>query len=508
MSVAKRKKTLDGRSGTVTDLEDEDVEVGSLLIGDTTQSTSTITGALQCRGGVGISKNLNVDGNLNVTGTFAVASLNASSTADSSSTSTGAIVTAGGIGAAKNITSLTNITTGTTDSSSISTGTIITAGGIGVAKNVTSAGVLKTTLSTDASSTTTGSIITSGGVGIAKTLYCLDAKVTDSTTSSSTSTGALVVTGGLGVGGNLNVGGTFGVSTLNVTSSTNATSTSTGSLYTSGGVGVTKDIYLGGLLAPDVQYITRPTSGTTTANIGLKSLTVLIGGSGSNFGGSVVLTLPDVSSYTYYGQTFRLMGFAADDESSGIGDTNYLGNQPVTVNVYDSATTILRFTGENVATSFVLDAMNFDVTFTYMPYYSGVQYNQWHVNITNCATTLKYMRFTGCWTYASAIKTLVGFTRQGNVVGVRIDTLLPPSGSTSYIDGTYATTNKIVVPQIFRPYLRDAVMGITMINNNSWSAECELTIGTTGTFRMSSHYNSTVTGNLGWNTISVSYSII
>jgi hypothetical protein len=61
-----------------------------------------------------------------------------------------------------------------------------------------------------------------------------------STLSNSTATGALVVQGGVGVGGDLNVGGTFGLA-----STTDATSSTTGAFSVAGGISAQKNIIAG-----------------------------------------------------------------------------------------------------------------------------------------------------------------------------------------------------------------------------------------------------------------------
>jgi hypothetical protein len=69
--------------------------------------------------------------------------------------------------------------------------------------------------------------------------------IANSASSSSSTTGALVVAGGLGVGGDLNVGGTFGL-----TSSTNSTSKDTGAfVLTAGGLGVELNVVAGGIIS-------------------------------------------------------------------------------------------------------------------------------------------------------------------------------------------------------------------------------------------------------------------
>ena len=112
---------------------------GKLTINEATQSINTTTGGIVCAGGIGITKNLNVGGNFEVTGTTTTGSLtcttiSASSTtiiASSSGTTTIGSTTAAIFSAAGKL-DINN----TDESSSISSGAIICDGGIGVAKNV------------------------------------------------------------------------------------------------------------------------------------------------------------------------------------------------------------------------------------------------------------------------------------------------------------------------------------------------------------------------------------
>ncbi len=95
-------------------------------ITDTTDSTTTATGALIVDGGVGIVKAMTIGGQLNDT-----------ATTDSTTSTTGAIITAGGLGVAKAANIGTNLAViGTTDSTTSTTGSLKTAGGLGVAKAI------------------------------------------------------------------------------------------------------------------------------------------------------------------------------------------------------------------------------------------------------------------------------------------------------------------------------------------------------------------------------------
>jgi hypothetical protein len=159
---------------------------GQESIINTTQSTSTSTGALIVSGGVGIGANLNVGGNLNVTNIERI-----TDSTQSTSTSTGALIVSGGVGIGANL-------------------------NVGGNLNVTN--IERITDSTQSTSTSTGALIVSGGVGIGANLNVggnLNVtnieRITNTTQSTSSTTGALIVSGGVGIGGNLNVNTNFSV---------------------------------------------------------------------------------------------------------------------------------------------------------------------------------------------------------------------------------------------------------------------------------------------------------
>jgi len=69
-----------------------------IVVSDTTDSSSTPTGALTVAGGVGVAKNLSVGGSLGV-----ASGVTFTNSTDSSSTTTGALVVSGGVGVAKKL---------------------------------------------------------------------------------------------------------------------------------------------------------------------------------------------------------------------------------------------------------------------------------------------------------------------------------------------------------------------------------------------------------------------
>ena len=152
-------------NGPVTFNKDVRVKAPSIFsddvkITDTTESTSTTTGALTVSGGVGIVKTLRVGGNINVssgninltTGVlnignfFSGGTSRFNSTTQSTSKDTGALVVEGGVGIEKNLNvgGTLNVAN-TTQSTSKDTGALVVEGGIGIEKNVNVGGSLNVT---------------------------------------------------------------------------------------------------------------------------------------------------------------------------------------------------------------------------------------------------------------------------------------------------------------------------------------------------------------------------
>ncbi len=224
---------------------------------DTTDASSTTTGAVIVSGGVGIAKKLYVGDNLNVattkTITIGSTSMNETDMAKIVGITNGTVAASKAlvVDASRNIATIGNITsdgvltlTNTTDASSTSTGSIITSGGVGIAKNLyvgtgiygtlqtaaqtnitsvgtltglTVSGVLTLTNTTDASSTSTGAVIISGGVGIAKKLYV--------GTGITTSAGSTITSGGAA---NYTTAGTENVYKITASTLTNASTATSG----------------------------------------------------------------------------------------------------------------------------------------------------------------------------------------------------------------------------------------------------------------------------------------
>jgi hypothetical protein len=185
---------------------------------DTTQSTSSSTGALKVTGGTGIDKNLNV----------------------------------GGLMAIAGMTSVTNAT----QSTNATTGALKVSGGTGIGLQLNVGGMTSLLDMTQSTNATTGALKVTGGTGVGLQLNVGGtASVLDTTQSTNAITGALKVSGGTGIGLQLNVKGM--TSFLDTTQSTNTT---TGALKVSGGFGISKNLFIG----KDLNV-----AGLTTLNNGL-----------------------------------------------------------------------------------------------------------------------------------------------------------------------------------------------------------------------------------------------
>ena len=124
-------------------------------------STSSLTGGVIFRGGIGVAENIFVDGIINATNVV-----------DATSTSTGAIVVEGGVGIGASlyvagITRLQNVTP-STDST---TGAVVVEGGVGVKENLNVAGVVNIESTVESGSTTTGALVVAGGIATGRDIY-------------------------------------------------------------------------------------------------------------------------------------------------------------------------------------------------------------------------------------------------------------------------------------------------------------------------------------------------
>lgn len=165
------------------------LNINTMTSATTTESTSTSTGTFVIGGGVGIGKSLNVGNNLsvinnlNVIGTSTLNSLNTTNTTDTTSGTTGSITTLGGIGINKNLYVQGNTTINgtmivdnlatfnlTTESTDTNTGAIKLFGGMSIAKTLhTQQLAVDSTI--DSSDTITGALRLVGGMGVSKNMH-------------------------------------------------------------------------------------------------------------------------------------------------------------------------------------------------------------------------------------------------------------------------------------------------------------------------------------------------
>lgn len=142
----------------------------------TTQATSTTTGALQVAGGVGIVGNLHVGGSITggsvsysstSSGTFAVTNgtgttLTVASTTATTSPTTGAVTVAGGVGIAGDLNVGGTITGGAISYGSTSTGTLNVTNGTGATLNVAS--------TQDNTTVGDGAVVIQGGLSVGRNM--------------------------------------------------------------------------------------------------------------------------------------------------------------------------------------------------------------------------------------------------------------------------------------------------------------------------------------------------
>lgn len=231
---------------------------------NTSQSTSTDSGALVVTGGAGVGKNLNVGGEMNVSGQSTISDLT-----QSIDEMSGALIVDGGVGIGKNL---------------------FVGEDLNVTGNTTFGGTLSVnTLSVD-------TLDTSGIVNI-----------NDVTNSIDEMSGALVVDGGVGIAKSVNIGETLNVtgnSTIGGTLTVSSANTSS-ALVVAGGVTLQNDlevsdnISFGGRITGRIR-----TTGSSTA---LDNDFIL------NVTGLATIVLPNLANNDYDGVTYHIIKETASD---------------------------------------------------------------------------------------------------------------------------------------------------------------------------------------------------
>jgi len=212
-------------SGTLTDLKIESslgsvtVTAGAGVFTNTTNASSTITGAIQVAGGVGIGKDLYVGGNEVILGDVEVrgGDFTTNQTTFNLINTNAATVNFAGSGTAIRIGSDTGYISirSSEAASSTTTGALRVVGGIGVGGGLFVGGDFTTNQTTFNLINTNAATVNFASAGTAITIgansgFTLirnQTTITSTVISSNTTTGALVVSGGVGIGGDLYIGG-------------------------------------------------------------------------------------------------------------------------------------------------------------------------------------------------------------------------------------------------------------------------------------------------------------
>jgi len=218
----------------------------NVSIPGTTNAISTLTGALQVAGGVGIQKNLWVGGDVNIGGTLFFNGVGADQVTSNTGTFVNVSVTGTGVALTvtnsvfvgqnlqvnNSITATSAIFTGIAQSVSTTSGTLQVIGGVGVGGNLVVGGNI------------TGTSINITGQSVLGLV-----------------TATAVTATSLSVSGPAYLGGTTATN-LNITGTTDSTLPTNGSIVTQGGIGVAKSIVVGGSI----------TVGATTASTVVNSV--------------------------------------------------------------------------------------------------------------------------------------------------------------------------------------------------------------------------------------------
>ena len=231
---------------------------GYISIENTLESNSINSGSLQTNGGIGIAKNANIGGNINVGGNSII-----QGTYESHNIQTGSLVLGGGIGIAKNTNIGGNINIG---------GNSIIDGNMNIGKNTSIIGNLDVGKKVHINDTTqsinsnTGSLLINGGLGIKKNINVDGSVVLTNANEILYVTGSTTIKDHLYVDGNIILKGSILDENGNDNSNTvtsgeyndliirddlintgtdESISVSTGSIVTNGGVGIKKSLYVG-----------------------------------------------------------------------------------------------------------------------------------------------------------------------------------------------------------------------------------------------------------------------
>ena len=358
-----------------------------LRITTSTNATSTSTGALVIYGGVGINKDVWIGGTTFAGNVYSNGSLVGSSTGttssflinnftQSTSTNSGALVVKGGVGIGGAL--FVNTTSYVAGSQIITTATINQYANQTAIFAGTDTAVNTSTGNITIWNTSTLQTITNRGNSTTNTIL-----IANTTTATSSLTGALQVLGGAGIQGDLYVGGRIIVGgdsvdnsfvSLNITGGTSATSTTTGALTVVGGVGIGGSLFVKNISYIDgSQIITTATinqyANQTTITAGTDTAVNTSTGNITIWNTSTLQTITDRGSATSNAMSI-FNATSADNSTTGalvvlggvgigqdlrVGGDIYTRDQQVlttsTVNDYANQTSIIAGTDTAISTS-------------------------------------------------------------------------------------------------------------------------------------------------------------
>jgi hypothetical protein len=328
---------------------------GTTTIQDTTNSTSSSTGALVVSGGAGFGKSVNVNGNIGARSGFELRAFNSGDTNYSSFKYTGSVDTPYTLPTAYPSTGtsvlqstsagvmswvpLVSSTATTSENINIAlSGSANTAFYLPFTRVISGSGVALSTDSTLSFNPSTEILSLSG------------LSVTSGTNSTSISSGAFIVSGGIGITGNAFIGGT-----VNITNSTGSGSSTSGAIVINGGVGISGDTYVGrnidvrntatirsltsgrvtfagtnGLLSDDTNFTYSTTTDTLTLNGASSSPNIIVSKAIASLGSSFGIRMINSNNATTGAQTFfspffEIMGSAFSPITGGSAYTTRVG---------------------------------------------------------------------------------------------------------------------------------------------------------------------------------------
>ena len=309
-------------------------ESGIIINSANTNSNNTNSGTVVVKGGMGVSGTANIDtlyitsGGANINGSSSITgqlTINSTDNPTTPYSNNGAMTIKGGVGISKDVLvggnisayqsiyyrdstfdmiklSMTDFSNNVTfykndPATNTSSGTLRVIGGMGITGNIYTGGNVVILGNIESTNYNKGSLIVTGGAGISANAYVGgNVKIYSNYASIDTSSGALQVIGGAGIKGNIHTGGN-----IVIYSSVQSIDASSGSLRTKGGAGIRGNLFVGGNITTESSYESYSTSSGALQ---------VAGGAGIkgnvNIGGNTTFTrmiqvnsaIESVSSYT------------------------------------------------------------------------------------------------------------------------------------------------------------------------------------------------------------------